>query len=171
MMKSPRYSAILSALAAMICPVAAIGAPESLGVVERWGAFRDAQTPRCYAISQPSGKSTGASARWKPFAAVGYWPRSGVRGQINIRLSREIRPGTPATLLVGEQRFTLVGGGADAWAANRQMDAAILAALRSGSRMVVGGTAATGTRFADVYQLRGAATAIDAAALGCSRFK
>lgn len=147
-----------------------LSARDSLGVVERWGAFRDPATPRCYAISEPV-TLPRRDAQWKPFASVGYWPRRGVRGQINIRLSRALKPGTDAVLAVDGQRFALVGGGADVWARDRQDDAAILAALRSGSRMLVGGVSEKGNRFADEYQLRGAATAIDAAALGCARLK
>lgn len=145
-------------------------ARDSLAVVERWAAFRDPATPRCYAISQPVTLPRW-DARWKPFASVGYWPRQGVRGQINIRLSRALRPGSEAVLVIGNQRFPLVGGGADVWARDRQGDAAMLAAMRSGNRMLVGGISEKGNRFVDAYQLRGAATAIDAAALGCARIR
>lgn len=166
-MASYRTIALVVALAGLAAPVLA---RDALGAFERWGAFRDSEAGRCYAISEPVAPST-RKGRWKPFAAVGFWPKQGVRGQINIRLSRELKPGTRAALLVGEQRFALAGGGADVWAVDRQGDAAILAALRSGNRMIVGGVAANGARFADLYQLRGAATAIDAAALGCARIK
>ncbi len=162
-----RFIPVAIALAGLTAPALA---RDALGAFDRWGAFRDPQAGRCYAISEPVAPSTRKGA-WKPFAAVGFWPRQGVRGQINIRLSRELKPGTRAALLVGEQRFVLAGGGADVWAVDRQGDAAILAALRSGSRMIVGGVSVNGTRFADQYQLRGAATAIDAAALGCARIK
>ena len=147
-----------------------LGARESLAVVERWGAFRDPETSRCYAISQPVGRAR-RDAQWEAFAAVGYWPRQGVRGQINIRLSRALKQGSEAVLVIGGQRFRLIGGGADVWAQDRQGDAAILAAMRSGNRMLVAGVSASGARFVDDYRLRGAATAIDAAALGCARMR
>lgn len=142
-------------------------ARDSLGTFESWAAFRDPGTPRCYAIAAPA--RTGASGRWRPFAAIGYWPRAGVRGQVHIRLSREIATRSQIIASVGESRFTLVGGGADAWAADRRADAAIVAAIRSGTSMSISARARTGAGFADTYRLRGAATAIDAAALGCGR--
>lgn len=168
-MKRPSLrAALLGALLSMMA-VQPLAARDNLAVVEGWAAFRDPQAPRCYAISEPVGPAR-RDAQWKPFASIGYWPRQGVRGQINIRLSRALRPGTEAILAIGGQRFRLVGGGADVWAQDRQDDAAILAAMRSGSRMLVAGASTSG-RFVDDYRLRGAATAIDAAALGCARLR
>ncbi len=142
---------------------------DSLGVFERWGAFREARTPRCYAIAEPvTGRSAGGT---QPFVAVGYWPRANVRGQVHVRLSRNMAVRSPVTIAIGERRFALVGRGADAWATDRRMDAAIVAAMRLGSSMSISARAATGGGFADSYALKGAATAIDAAALGCGRLR
>ena len=142
-------------------------ARDSLGIFESWGAFRDPEAPRCYAIAQPA--RGGVDGRWRPFAAIGTWPRANVRGQVHIRLSREIMSGAAVTLVVGETRFPMVAGGADAWAPDKQRDAAIIAAMRSGTSMSISARSRTGAGFADTYRLRGAATAIDAAALGCGR--
>lgn len=184
------------AMALMTGLAGAAQARDSLGVFESWGAFRDAETPRCFAIAQPAGASvmargdagdasvrgrrdtsvtgrwdTSVTGRWRPFAAIGYWPRANVRGQVHIRLSREIAMRSPLTLSIGERQFTLTGGRADAWAPNRQVDAAIVAAMRSATSMSLSARARTGAGFADTYRLRGAATAIDAAALGCGRLR
>ncbi len=93
----------------------------------------------------------------------------GVRGQVNIRLGRQLGPGATATMSFGDKRFALSGGGADLWAKDRRDDAAIVAALRTGGTMSVHGRGRTGESFSEQYELRGAATAIDAAALGCAR--
>ena len=144
-------------------------ARESLGVFDSWGAFTDPTPLHCYAIAQPA--QSGGASRWRPFASVSTWPGrkgvGGVRGQLHIRLSRERNPQSRVTLSVGERRFELVAGNADAWAADARTDSAIVAAIRSSRSMSVETLAKTGAPFADVYALRGAATAIDAAALGC----
>jgi hypothetical protein len=140
-------------------------ARDSLGMFEAWGAFRDPATPRCYAISKQVGR------RGTGFAAVGSWPRQRIRGQVHFRLSRVRAEDAPVILNVGERRFTLVAGQTDAWAADPRADAAIIAAMRSASSMSVQATGANGRAFADTYILRGAATAIDAAALGCARLR
>lgn len=142
-------------------------ARESLGIFDRWGAFRDPAPRRCFAIATPL--RAGGASRWRPFASIGSWPARGQRGQLHVRLSRERDPRASVTLSVGERRFELVAGEADAWAPDSRTDAAIIAAIRSGRSMSIETLARTGSPFADVYTLRGAATAIDAAALGCVR--
>jgi len=160
----------LAFLALVAALPAAAGARDVLGVFQRWGAFRDAGEGRCFAIAQPLAGGWESSP-WRPFASIGYWPRRQLRGQISLRLSHQLAPQTGATLSLGGQRFALSGGGADVWAADRRADAAILAAMRSGGTMSVTGRAKAGGSFTDRYDLRGAATAIDAAALGCARLK
>ena len=157
------------ALPLMICGAAA-QARDSLGVFEAWGAFRDPAAsqsggPRCYAIAMP------VTARSEGFAAVGSWPRQRVRGQVHFRLSRMRADGAAVILNVGDRRFTLVAGQVDAWAPDARADAAIIAAMRSATSMSVQTRDARGQGFADTYALRGAATAIDAAALGCARVR
>jgi hypothetical protein len=151
-------------LALIAAPAAA---RESLGVFESWGAFTDPSPPRCYAIAQPV--RSGGGSRWRPFASIATWPGQGARNQLHIRLSRERDPRARVTLSVGERRFELIAGNADAWAPDARTDAAVVAAIRSGRSMSVETLGRGGQPFADIYALRGAATAIDAAALRCVR--
>ena len=147
-------------------------ARDSLGVFEGWGAFRDPGAgqngPRCYAIAQPASRRGQTP---KGFVAIGTWPRQRVRGQLHFRLSRTREREAPVTLTVGERRFTLVAGQIDAWANDPRGDAQIVAAMRSASSMSLSSVSADGRGFADSYALRGAATAMDAAALGCARLR
>ena len=135
-----------------------------LGTFEGWGAFRDPSPLRCFAIARPVEKHANA----QPFASVATWPRDAVRNQLHIRLSRARAPDARVTLSIGEPRFELQAGDADAWAPDARTDAAIVAAMRAGRSMSVETMGANGAPFADSYALRGAATAIDAAALGCA---
>lgn len=159
-------SIVLIGLAAWHAPALA---RDSLGVFDGWGAFRDADVPRCYAVAEPA--TGGGGSRWRPFATVATWPRDHVRGQVHIRLSRQMADRSPLILSIGERRFPMIGSGADAWAPDRQRDAAIVAAMRSATSMSLSARARTGAGFADTYRLRGAATAIDAAALGCGHLR
>lgn len=141
-------------------------ARESLGVYEQWGAFRDERPLRCYAIGEPE---TGGAASGTAFASVANWPGRLVRGQLHIRLARPRAADARVTLTLGDRRWALVSAGVDAWAPDRRADAAIVAAMRSAERMTVESRGADGRAIRDGYALRGAATAIDAAALGCAR--
>jgi hypothetical protein len=135
-----------------------------LGVFDRWGAFRDAAPARCYAIAEPINR-----ARTRPFASIATWPGSGARNQLHIRLSRPRAASARVTLSIGERRFALIAGESDAWAPDARTDAAIVSAMRDGRSMSVETVSARGAPYADVYPLRGAASAIDAAAVGCAR--
>lgn len=145
-------------------------ARDSLGMFETWGAFRDAPSqttePRCYAVAkaQPSQMQRD----YQPYADVAIWPRRNVRNQIHFRLSRRLASGGRIVLNIGNQRFELTGGGGDAWAADRRMDAGIVAAMRSAQSMTVSARDAAGRGFSNTYPLAGAATAMDAAAIGCA---
>jgi hypothetical protein len=138
---------------------------QSLGIFGTWGAFRE--PGRCYAIAEPDQKLRAGDGRG--FASVGYWPGRAVRGQAFFRLSRAKREGSAVLLRVDERTFQLRGGGADAWAADPAADAEIVAAMRTGIEMSVETRAAGGASVRDSYRLRGAATAIDAAAIACAR--
>ncbi|MEO0591049.1 MAG: invasion associated locus B family protein [Pseudomonadota bacterium] len=140
-----------------------LSAKDSLGVFSQWAAFRDAETPRCYAIAQATNEREP-----RGYASVGTWPARQVRGQLHLRLSRSVKSGVRVRLSVGDQRFDLTAQGRDAWASDKAMDAAIIAAMRSASGMSVSARAANGIRFVDRYSLDGAATAMDAAVVGCS---
>ena len=163
-----RWATLFLMLAAM--PVAAFAAgPTALGIFDGWGAFRDPASPRCYALASPS--ATIGKPQVKAYASVGYWPKSRIRGQFYVRLSKERAPGRELRLTIGSRRYILTGNGAHGWASDPRMDAAIVAAMRSAPSMSVESGTANGRAIADTYRLRGAATAIDAAALGCAKLR
>lgn len=154
-------------LVAALLLAAPASAKDSLGVFGQWGAFRDPSVPRCYAIAKPL--PNRAARTYAPFASIGTWPRRDVRGQLHLRLSRKLSPAGTITLAVGDKRFELTGGGGDAWAKDKRMDAAVVAAMRSARRMSVTARDTAGRTFSDSYALDGAATAMDAATVGCAR--
>lgn len=150
----------------MLCPPGIGHARSALGTFEGWGAFRDERPLRCFAIAEPVRAGGG---KWRSFASVATWPQAGLRGQVHIRLARERLASAPVTLTIGARRFAMVAGGADVWAPDPRADAAIVAAMRSAPAMRITTRAVTGAPFSEVYALKGAATAMDAAALGCAQ--
>lgn len=144
-----------------------VWAKDSLGVFSNWGAFRDPDVPRCYAIAE-SEEITGKASR-KSYASVGFWPKRGIRAQFHVRLSRDRSTNSRVMVGIAGRRFQLTASRSDGWSQDKRMDAAIIAALRSAKSMTVESTGRDGKPIVDAYLLRGAATAIDAASLGCSR--
>jgi hypothetical protein len=154
---------LLLALSLLAGPAAA--QQQSLGIFGLWGAFEEEE--RCYAISEPYREPRAQDGR--AFASVGWWPGRGVRGQVHFRLARAKRAGSAVLLRIDDRTFQLAGDGADAWAPEARADSDIVAAMRTGLEMTVETRSQRGTRIRDSYRLRGAATAIDAAALACAR--
>jgi len=84
-------------------------------------------------------------------------------------MSREKRSGSAVLLRIDGRSFQLRGGGRDAWSPDARADDEIMAAMRTGIDMTVETRSTRGTLVRDQYRLRGAATAMDAAALACAR--
>lgn len=163
-----RRLAISAAVAyTMIAPLAS--ARESLGLYGNWGAFRDPSVPRCYAIAMADPNAMRRD--YQPFATVGSWPRRGARSQIHFRVSRPLSAKAPIYLRVGDVRLTLTGGGGDAWPRSDGDNAAVLAAMRSAASMTVSARDSRGRRFSNRWSLPGAASAMDAALIGCAKLR
>jgi hypothetical protein len=144
-------------------------AKDSLGIFNSWGAFRDSEIPRCYAIAE-SEEITGKAQR-KSFATIGFWPRRKIRRQFHVRLSRDRSTNSRLIVSIAGRRFQLTASRFDGWSQDKRMDAAIISAIRSATSMTVESVGRNGKPIVDAYRLRGAATAIDAASLGCSRLR
>ncbi len=154
------------AIIAALMLAAPVFARDPLGVFDGWGAFRDVAPLRCFAIAEPV---QGGGSKWRPFATISNWPEKNVRGQFHVRLSRERRENAVVMLVVDDRRWKLAAGRVDAWGPSAAHDAFIITKIRSGRSMSISSVSANGSAFADTYRLKGAATAIDAAALGCSK--
>jgi hypothetical protein len=160
-----RWRLFLLVSLALAAPVAA--QRQVVGIFSDWGAFEEQSPRRCFAIAEPA--RAPRSRDWKPFASISFWPDRGIRGQVHFRLSRVKREGSAVLLKIDGRPFQLMAGGRDAWGPDRRGDSEIIAAMRAGLAMVVETRSALGALVRDHYQLRGAATAIDAAALACAR--
>ena len=141
-------------------------AKDRLGVYQGWAAFRDPATPRCYAISAPE-ETVGTPTR-NGYLSIGFWPKRRATHQIYVRLSRERSSNSGITLSAGGRRFRLKIDSSNGWATDRRMDLAIIAAMRSATSLSVESIGRDGRSIVDAYSLRGAPSAIDAAALGCA---
>ncbi len=156
---------LLALLAIQLAGQPAAEGRRAIGIYDGWGAFRDSGPARCFAIAEPLGQTRAA----RPFASIATWPADGQRNQLYLRLSFPRAPAAKVTLSIGERRFELLAGPADAWSPDARTDRAIVAAMRSGRSMSVETVTRGGRPFADTYALKGAATAIDAAAVACAR--
>lgn len=160
-----RFVGRLIAAALVLCAPTAF-ARDALGVWSDWAAFRDPAVPRCYAIAMAAGGSKDREL--VPFMTVATWPRRNEHGQVHWRLSRRLAPGGKVSLSLNGAHFDLLAGEASAWAQDRRMDGEILSAMRNTDMLTISGKARDGRTFRDSYRLPGAASALDAATLGCT---
>ena len=136
-----------------------------VGIFSQWGAFQE--KGRCFAIARPDRGAGGSEA--EAFASVGYWTERKAGAQVHFRLGRDMRTGAAILLRIDDDTFQLIGAGVNAWAPDARADAAIVAAMRRGIGMTIESRSARGGLIREAYRLRGAATAIDAAAVACAR--
>lgn len=160
-----RHALILFLMLVIATP--ALAERSALGIYYGWGAFRDTTPQRCFAITQAQRRAQQGERQ--AFVSVSYWPQQRQRDQIYFRLSRPKRQGSAILLRIDDRTFQMMGGGADAWAPDRTADAFITRAMRTGLAMTIETRGEGGATIRDRYVLRGAATAIDAAAIGCAR--
>jgi len=119
---------------------------------------------RCEARS----RALGARKETRPLAGFAF-DRAGPRqGQFYVRLSRPARRGATVVATIGSAPFLLTGRGQWAWSSSAQQQKAMLEAARQAGGMRVESRDSAGRRIVDRYLLRGAATAIDAAAAACA---
>jgi hypothetical protein len=150
-------------LLALVAP--ALAQPrETLGIFGTWGAFRGAGA--CYAITLPH--QAPEPEGWRPFVSVAHWPDRNIANQLHVRLSREKRDGSAILLRIDGRVFQLTGRGRDAWAPDPRADDAVQDAMRTGIDLIVETRSTQGRLVRDHYRLRGAATAMDAAAIACA---
>ncbi|HTI31585.1 MAG TPA: hypothetical protein VL405_05595 [Sphingomonas sp.] len=136
------------ATALLLCGSAAPAA--QLAVKGGWAAYQDGKV--CRAVAEPVRKTTTTA---RPFAALAAAP--GRVPMLTFKLGRIPRDGH-ATLIVGGRSYALAVSGGFASTG----DPAAIDALRGGQTMTVRSRAGF-----EIYVLRGAPTAIDAALSRC----
>jgi hypothetical protein len=159
-----RRSPLLLLLLHCISPAMA---KDRLGIYQNWAAFEDPETPRCYAIASPIERISGSI---RPgYLSIGFWPKKNVTHQIYASLSRDRSSNSSVSVSVGGRRFRLQANQSGGWAMDRRMDLAIIAAIRSSASLSVESVGRDGRAIVDAYSMRGAPSAIDAAAIRCSK--
>ena len=115
-------------------------------------------------------RSVRTAAKGKVQATAGFAFSTDRRrwGEFHARLSRVPRAGSSVMLNIAGMPFLLVARGDWAWSRGPLQEQAIIAAVRTAANMRVEARDGAGRRFADLYALDGAPTAIDAAAARCA---
>lgn len=144
----------------------AVANRQQVGQFHGWGAFSERSAGRCFVAAEPAGRQGSGGG-----AFVTSWPEAGHRARPSFRLRSQPRAGSAILLLIGGRSFPLkLAGGREAIPADPRAEGAILSAMRQESRFAIITRTARGGRIRDDYALTGFPTAVDAAALACSRW-
>ncbi len=164
--------AALISVSLAVAPAMAAPKPVSLGTFDDWKAFKvtDGANTYCYVLSQPKKNEPTGVRRDPIFFLVTKWPGRGA-GEPSYVPGYPYKEGSSVTATIGDDKFTFFtrneGSDGGAWIREAAEETRLIAALRSGSSLVVTGISRRGTNTRDEYSLKGVSAALDKIGEAC----
>jgi hypothetical protein len=166
------------AAAAPAAPKPAAASPTAqatlLGQYGDWGAYSATPGGRkvCFALSKPTSSVDNPPNRRTATNAVYMFissrPSEKVKDEVSMLVSGyALKPNTDASLSVGTAPFAMYTQNDGAWVKNAADETKLVAAMRSGSDLVVKAQTSRGTQTTDTFSLKGIAQALDRVAQEC----
>ena len=157
-------------LAAMVgCILIAVSpiSAKEIGVFNDWSAHVEGngKSRTCWIYSKPVKHEGRYKKRGPIFSYITHVPREKVANQVQFTAGYTFKKGSVAELLIGKSRFKLFTHEDNAW--SEREDAAIVRAMRSGSKMIITGVSSRGTKTKDTYSLSGVSAAHDKISKAC----
>jgi invasion protein IalB len=143
--------------------------PKLLSTHGDWAAysFNENGGTVCYMASQPK-KSEGAyKKRDQIFALITHRPAENTKNVFSFIAGYTYKTGADVTLTIDGKNYALFTSKDMAWAKDAETDNKITEALRKGSKMVIKGQSARGTKTVDNFSLKGTGGAYDAIGQAC----
>jgi len=133
--------------------------PTAVETFKDWSVFADDSPPAkvCYAATVPSESEANREGirRGDVFIFVSTYPEQDVRYEISVKLGYPTDPQKPPRLEIGNQRFTMISDGEEAWLETPEDDSKAVAAMRAGSKATVIAVSGRGTTTTDTFSLLG----------------
>lgn len=145
--------------------------PKAIGTFSDWQAvtFDDGGSTGCYITSRPTKEEGDYTQRGRTYVLVTHRPKDGSFDVVSIVAGYTYKDGSDVTVAIDQKDFSLFTHQDSAWAADTATDRALVAAMKSGNRMVVRGISSRGTKTTDTYSLSGFTKAYNAIAEACPR--
>lgn len=143
--------------------------PKLISTHGDWTAytFKENGGTVCYMASQPK-KSEGAyKKRDQVFALITHRPSENTKNVFSFISGYTYKPGASVTLQLDDKTYTLFTNKDMAWAKDADTDNKITEAMRKGSKMVIKGESARGTKTVDNFSLKGSGGAHEAIGKAC----
>jgi len=163
-------AAVLAAAPLGVSPAAGAD-PKAIGTFNDWQAvtFDDGGNSGCYITSRPTKEEGDYTQRGRTYVLVTHRPKDGSFDVVSIVAGYTYKDGSDVTVAIDQTDFALFTHQDSAWAADTATDQALVAAMKSGNRMVVRGVSSRGTKTTDTYSLSGFTKAYNAIAEACPR--
>jgi len=143
---------------------------ELIGRFGDWDAYTrgDGASRFCYMVSKPKEASL-RSRRGEIFFLIWHRPAQKEFDVVQVDIGYPFKQGSEAEVAIGGSTWQLFTRDESAWTYKPADDAAIVAALRKGSRMSVKGVSGRGNPTTDTYSLKGTSAAHQAINKACGR--
>jgi len=147
-------------------------AQTNIGSFRVWNAYtaEAAYGKVCFIASQPqdSRYSQSVSARDPVFFMITSVPARSIQNETSTIIGYALAQDAHVTVDIDGQKFELFTDYSDAAWARPEEEAALVAAMKAGTRMTVQGKSRRGTITTDIYSLLGVTAALDKIASECS---
>jgi hypothetical protein len=156
-----------------IRPSVAAETPKQISVSGDWSVYAVSQgkAKTCYVVSYPKSSEPKGAKRNEVSILVSHKQGDKAKGEININAGYNYKKGAKPEMTVDKETFVLEifdkPGYLDSAFAADGKDAAIIAAMEKGRRVVVKGISDKGTQTTDTYSLTGAPAALKAMWAAC----
>ena len=146
------------------------GAQTLIKTTGDWSAYKygSGKSRSCYIFSAPQKETGNYKRRGNTFVLVAHRPGEGTRDVFELRAGYAYKKGSGVTVVIDGQKFSLFTQNSTAWAKDKKTDRALARAMIRGSKMLVTGTSARGTKTVDTYSLRGFTAAYKTIGRDCS---
>lgn len=142
---------------------------KQIGVFIDWSAHVEGsgKSRTCWVYSKPVKHEGKYKKRGLIYSLITHVPRNKVANQVQFTAGYIFKKGSDAELSIGKNKFKLFTHKDTAWSRNKREDAAIVRAMRSGSKMIITGVSSRGTKTKDTYSLSGVSAAHDKISKAC----
>jgi invasion protein IalB len=113
----------------------------------------------CYIYSEPEKMQPDKLDHGRVSFSVTISPSQGVANEANFVAGYALKEQSPVTVEVDGKKFTMFTQGDSAWLVNKEDEAQLLSAMKSGSSMVVKATSRRGNQTTYNYSLSGVTAA------------
>jgi len=142
---------------------------KELGNFKDWSAHQlnEKKYKICYLYAVPKSSAGKYKKRGDVYMLVTHRTSPKTRNEVSITAGYTYKKGSSPTLTIDGKKFTLFTQGDTAWVDEKNPDDKVVAAMRAGRKMAVGGTSSRGTVTTDSYSLSGFSAAHNAINKAC----